>query len=77
MKCALSEPADYEMNQYTTTPVDNRRYDQNGNLISLQQCPASSAPQTDEFGAKNRYLSILAGDPGQRQAIRVTFHPSP
>jgi YD repeat-containing protein len=30
----LSPPADFQMNQYTTTPCDSRTYDNNGNLLS-------------------------------------------
>ena len=29
-------PADFQMNQYTTTPCDTRTYDENGNLVSHQ-----------------------------------------
>lgn len=34
MNPATPEPADFQMNQYSVTPVDARAYDRNGNLIS-------------------------------------------
>ena len=35
------------------------------------QCFVSSAPLTDTWGDKNRYISVIAGDPSRSQAIRV------
>ena len=35
MQAALPEPGDHQMNQYSTTSFDNRRYDQNGNLVEI------------------------------------------
>ncbi|RLB63164.1 MAG: hypothetical protein DRH08_11445, partial [Deltaproteobacteria bacterium] len=34
MDSKLPEPADQQMNQYTTTPQDGRQYDRNGNLVA-------------------------------------------
>ncbi len=40
-------------------------------------CPVASQPAPEllkaQINAKNRYISITAGDPGRSQAIRVTF----
>ena len=45
--------------------------------FSVPQCPVASAPQAEmigtEINAKNRYVSIKAGDAGRSQAIRVRF----
>jgi RHS repeat-associated protein len=35
MDPTLPEPADFQVNQYTTTPCDARLYDKNGNLIRI------------------------------------------
>ncbi len=40
-------------------------------------CIASSTPQTDTLGPKNRYLSVIAGDAGLNQAVRVTWTGAP
>ncbi len=34
MSTATPEPADFQMNQYTTTPFDSRQYNKNGNFIN-------------------------------------------
>ncbi len=57
--------------------------DLDGDGIPDECCAISRTPQpvlilptssgTDVARTQNRYLSFLAGDPGQRQAIRVTF----
>jgi YD repeat-containing protein len=39
MSSATPEPADRQMNQYTTTPFDTRTYDTNGNLASIDAPP--------------------------------------
>lgn len=36
-------------------------------------CPPSSTPIAEASGIRVRYLSIIAGDPGRQQAIRVTL----
>ena len=36
-------------------------------------CPPSNPPAPDVIQAKNRYLSFSGGEPGGRQAVRVTF----
>ncbi len=45
--------------------------------FSVPQCPVASAPQAEmidtEINAKNRYVSVKAGDAGRSQAIRVRF----
>lgn len=38
MNAASPDPADLQMNQYTNTAFDHRRYDANGNLISSFEC---------------------------------------
>jgi YD repeat-containing protein len=39
-------PADYQMNQYTTTPCDSRTYDENGNLATRSTGAVSSVSYT-------------------------------
>ncbi|UCC29835.1 MAG: CRTAC1 family protein [Phycisphaerales bacterium] len=56
--------------------------DVNGNGVpdECDTCPPTDAPQSEEVAtAKNRYLTIVPGNPGQQTAIRVTFQslPSP
>ena len=51
--------------------ADDTSKDVNGDGIP-DECCVSSQPTTG-FYAKNRYLSIDAGDAGENQAIRVTF----
>ena len=45
--------------------------------FSVPQCPMASAPHAEmidtEINAKNRYVSILGGDAGRSQAIRLRF----
>ena len=36
LNATLPEPADYQTNQYTFTPLGSRQYDRNGNLIQTQ-----------------------------------------
>ncbi|HAB19182.1 MAG TPA: hypothetical protein DCE44_22425 [Verrucomicrobiales bacterium] len=37
MDRSVPEPADFVMNQYTSTPLEKRNYDPNGNLIQVQR----------------------------------------
>ncbi|MCH7591419.1 MAG: hypothetical protein IH989_01385 [Planctomycetes bacterium] len=53
---------------------DVRRLDSSRTAIGTdQECIVASAAIPDTLGAKNRYLSIVAGDSGRTQAVRVRF----
>lgn len=57
------EPADFQLNQYTTTPFDSRDYDQNGNLIRITENSAASAQI--EYDYRNQmiaYIDMQSGD---------------
>ncbi|MFQ5495660.1 MAG: hypothetical protein ACE5EX_09810, partial [Phycisphaerae bacterium] len=40
-------------------------------------CVVASTPQADVVASKNRYLSFVAGNPGQLTAVRITFTSAP
>jgi hypothetical protein len=46
-------------------------------VVSAPCCTASTEPAPDDPEAKNRYLSFTAGDPGESQAVQVTFASLP
>jgi YD repeat-containing protein len=52
-------PADFQMNQYTTTPCDSRTYDENGNLVSISS-PAS--PVTYQYDYADRLVQAQVVD---------------
>jgi len=55
------EPADSQVNQYTTTPFDARLYDQNGNLLR-----SGFAPRDNAYDYRNRMVrseSVGSGQP--------------
>jgi YD repeat-containing protein len=54
-------PGDFQVNQYTATPWDNRTYDENGNLVSRSNI--FGPPLTNTFDQANRavVLDINAG----------------
>ena len=58
------EPADRHMNQYTTTPIDDRGYDRNGNL-TLRTAPEAGATQAQiKYDYRNQmveYTDLVAG----------------
>ena len=53
MSPALCEPGDFQMNQYTSTPFDNRSYDKKGNLVGT-----FSSPRTFKYDYKNRLVQF-------------------
>jgi RHS repeat-associated protein len=55
LSAALPEPADFQLNQYTTTPFDARRADKNGNLATIN----FGLPTEQAFGFdyRNRMVS--------------------
>ncbi|UCF43965.1 MAG: RHS repeat protein [Planctomycetota bacterium] len=55
------EPADANMNQYTTTPFDSRQYDKNGNLITID-----NATQKDIiYDYRNQMVEVNDVNTGQ------------
>lgn len=54
MSAAVSEPSDYQLNQYTTTPFDKRTYDSNGNLMTME----AATVQTLIFDYRNRLVEF-------------------
>ncbi len=54
-------PADYQMNQYTTTPFDARTYDDEGNLASRG---SSAGPVTYQYDYAGRLVQVEALDSG-------------
>ena len=55
----LPEPADFQMNQYTTTPREARVYDKNGNLINLND-PGDPPPMaTIQYDYRNQMVSYV------------------
>ena len=53
----LPEPADFQMNQYTTTPSEQRTYDKNGNLVSLIDPGAPPPMATIQYDYRNQMVS--------------------
>src|SRR5437867_10042102 len=53
MNPALCEPADRQMNQYTTVAAISRQYDLNGNLIS------TSVPETFTYDYRNQLVRYI------------------
>ncbi len=49
-------PADFQANQYTTTPCDSRSYDDNGNLISRSL--TSGTALSYSYDARDRLVSV-------------------
>jgi RHS repeat-associated protein len=60
---ALPEPADSQMNQYSSTPFDTRLYDRNGNLASVQ-ATGSPTPRTLSFDYRNRLVRVSDSSSG-------------
>lgn len=71
MDATLPEPADREMNQYTSTPSDQRRYDQAGNLTGID----IGMPVQREFSYdwKNQLVRVV--DAGTGEEHRYGFDP--
>ncbi|MFQ5502336.1 MAG: DUF6531 domain-containing protein, partial [Phycisphaerae bacterium] len=63
---AMCEPGDFQMNQYTDTAFDSRRYDANGNLIDRTACligDTNGDGVVDNLDAPPFVGALLAGDP--------------
>jgi YD repeat-containing protein len=45
-------PLDFQMNQYTTTPCDSRKYDENGNLVGRSAGAGSSLNYTYDYAGR-------------------------
>lgn len=57
MSSALPEPADLQVNQYTTTPVAGNSYDKNGNLIAIDEPPVGAPTiRTIEYDYRNQMV---------------------
>lgn len=71
MNSRLPEPADKQVNQYSTTPFDSRKYDKNGNLVLIDEGKPTQRKLTYDF--RNRTVEFLdAGSmpPNQRHVYR-------
>jgi len=56
MNSTLPEPADFQMNQYTNTPMDvSRSYDLNGNLMAINYSVGQNVTMTYDY--RNRMVS--------------------
>ena len=50
-------PADFQVNQYTETPFDDRGYDENGNLVLIvPQPPQPPGPRTVEYDYRDQMV---------------------
>jgi YD repeat-containing protein len=58
----LPEPADFQVNQYTTTPVGNFSYDKNGNRKA--ETSGASTLRTFSYDYANRLVAINSGSTG-------------
>ena len=65
LETSTPEPADFQTNQYTSTPFDNRHYDRNGNLVLMtaetEVGVKGPAGATDLFAFQQCYSAL--GDP--------------
>lgn len=60
------EPADRQTNQYTSTPLDDRGYDKNGNL-ALRDAPGGGATETQiKYDYRNQMVEYVDLTIGQR-----------
>jgi len=61
----LCEPGDKQMNQYTTTPIDARLYDENGNLILIDEPPAGPPTRKEiRYDYRNQMVEYVDFDSG-------------
>ena len=58
---SAAPPADFQMNQYTTTACDSRAYDDDGNLVSVS---SSASPLTYQYDCANRLVQVSSVDYG-------------
>ena len=56
---ATAPPADFQMNQYTTTPCDARTYDDNGNLVGIS---SPVRPVTCQYDFADRLVQVQSVD---------------
>ncbi|MHC4414366.1 MAG: RHS repeat domain-containing protein [Planctomycetota bacterium] len=71
MDPTLPEPADLQMNQYTTTPQDQREYDRNGNLIGHLD-PGDPPPMaTVTYDYRNQMVEYI--DPSTGVTAHYTY----
>ena len=87
MDAAAPEPADFQMNQYTLTPFGPRRYDRNGNQISIDG-PAGATMFTYDYadrlvavdqsvGPALQPIAEYAYDALGRRISKTVFPPAP
>jgi YD repeat-containing protein len=62
MDPALPEPADFQMNQYSTTPFDARQYDKMGNLLTADE--AGPALKSHSYDYRNRLVQFSEATTG-------------
>ncbi len=63
----LPEPADFQVNQYTTTPVGNFSYDKNGNRTA--ETSGVTTLRTFSYDYANRLVAINSGSTGAPIAV--------
>jgi len=63
MAAVMPEPADDQMNQYTTTSFDSRLYDENSNLIAIDNALPSQKLVTYDY--RNRMVDLSDSNTGQ------------
>ena len=56
----LPDPADFQVNQYTTTPDDQRFYDKNGNLIELIGTGVHRKYEYDAYDQMTTMIDMIA-----------------
>ena len=69
LSSARPEPADSFINQYTTTPFDTRRYDRNGNLISVSTADGNTRTLTYDY----RDRMVDYADPATGLAVNYAY----
>ena len=58
------EPADFQLNQYTTTPIDEREHDLNGNLASITNVGGTSRSRSLTYNYRNQLVRHEDTDAG-------------
>ncbi|MCK4659818.1 MAG: DUF4347 domain-containing protein [Phycisphaerae bacterium] len=66
MDDVVPNPADYQMNQYTTTPSGARQYDANGNLITRTDPSGATTLATITYDYRNQMVEYHDLTTGQR-----------
>lgn len=71
---ATPEPADSQVNQYSGTPFDGRRYDANGNLVSIDLPPLGGTPEVRlAYDYRNRLVQLTDATTGM--SARYAYDP--